>query len=76
MASAQFELGDYESAAEGFAQGGELSPDNLRDYAVCQGRLGQIEEAEDILDKLTDQSAHPDVTQYVQGESPWPGRTT
>ncbi|MCI9332962.1 MAG: protein kinase [Oscillibacter sp.] len=68
MASAQFELGDYESAAEGFAQGGELSPDNLRDYAVCQGRLGQIEEAEDILDKLTDQSAHPDVTQYVQGE--------
>lgn len=68
MASAQFELGDYESAAEGFAQGGELSPDNLRDYAVCQGRLGQIEEAEDILAKLTDQSAHPDVTQYVQGE--------
>lgn len=68
MASAQFELGDYESAAEGFAQGGELSTDNLRDYAVCLGRLGKIEEAENILDKLTGQGAHSDVTQYVQGE--------
>ena len=68
MASAQFELGDYEAAAEGFAQGGELSVDNLRDYAVCLGRLGQVENAEEILAQLTGQGAHPDVTQYVQGE--------
>ena len=68
MASAQFELGDYESAAEGFAQGGELSADNLRDYAVCLGRLGRVEQAEEILSRLTGQGAHPDVTQYVQGE--------
>lgn len=68
MASAQFELGEYEEAAEGFAQGGELSVDNLRDYAVCLGRLGKIDQAEQILDKLIGQGAHPDVTQYVQGE--------
>ena len=68
MASAQFELGEYEEAAEGFAQGGELSVDNLRDYAVCLGRLGQIDEAEQILDELIGKGVHPDVTQYVQGE--------
>lgn len=68
MASAQFELGEYEEAAEGFAQGGELSVDNLRDYAVCLGRLGEIDQAEQILNELIGQGAHPDVTQYVQGE--------
>lgn len=68
MASAQFELGEYEAAAEGFAQSGDLSADNLRDYAVCLGRLKQISEAERILQDLTGQGAHPDVTEYVQGE--------
>ena len=68
MASAQFELGQYEAAAEGFAQGAELSPDNLRDYAVCLGRLGRISEAELILEELIGKGAHPDVTQYVRGE--------
>lgn len=68
MASAQFELGDYEEAAEGFSQGGDLSADNLRDYAVCLGRLGQVEQAEQLLSQLVGQGAHPDVTQYVQGE--------
>lgn len=68
MASAQFELGEYEEAAEGFAEGGELSVDNLRDYAVCLGRLGEIDHAEQILDDLIGKGVHPDVTQYVQGE--------
>ena len=68
MASAQFELGDYEAAAEGFAQGGDLSADNLRDYAVCLGRLGQIDAAELVLDDLIGKGANADVTQYVQGE--------
>lgn len=68
MASAQFELGEYEEAAEGFAQSGDLSVDNLRDYAVCLGRLGQIDEAEKILEELIGKGAHADVTQYVQGE--------
>ena len=68
MAAAQFELGDYEQAAEGFDQGGRLSVDNMRDYAVCLGRLGEIREAERVLDDLSEEGAHPDVTQYVQGE--------
>lgn len=68
MAAAQFELGDYEQAAEGFAQGGELSVDDMRDYAVCLGRLGQTDRAEQVLADLTGKGAHPDVTQYVQGE--------
>lgn len=68
MASAQFELGEYEEAAEGFAQGGDLSADDLRDYAVCLGRLGQVDEAERVLEDLTGRGARPDVTQYVQGE--------
>ena len=68
MAAAQFELGEYEQAAEGFAQGDDLSVDNLRDYAVCLGRLGDINQAERVLADLTGKGAHPDVTQYVQGE--------
>jgi len=68
MAAAQFELGEYEEAAEGFAQGGELSVDDMRDYAVCLGRLGDIDHAEQVLADLVGKGAHPDVTQYVQGE--------
>lgn len=68
MAAAQFELGDYEAAAEGYAQGYDLSEDNLRDYAVCLGRLGYINQAERVLADLTSKGAHPDVTQYVRGE--------
>lgn len=68
VASAQFELGDYESAAEGFALGGELSRDNLRDYAVCLGRLGDVTGAQAALDKLVASGASDDLTQYVRGE--------
>lgn len=68
MAAAQFELGDYEAAAEGFAQGDDLSIDYMCDYAVCLGRLGQIDKAQQVLERLTGLGAHPDVTRYVQGE--------
>ena len=68
VSSARFELGEYEEAAAGFAQGGDLSVDNLRDYAVCLGRLGQIDRAEAVLADLTGKGANPDVTTYVQGE--------
>ena len=68
VASAQYELGNYVEAANGFAQGGELSAENLRDYAVCLGRLGQVEKAEQVLNQLVSQGAHSDITQYVRGE--------
>lgn len=68
MASAQFELGDYEAAALGFAQGGALGVENLRDYAVCLGRLGRTDEAEQVLEELTASGAAACETLYVQGE--------
>lgn len=68
MASAQFELGQYRQAAEGFAQGEDLSVEHLRDYAVCLGRLGELSQAEQILESMAGKGARPDVTQYVQGE--------
>lgn len=68
MAAAQFELGDYAAAAEGFGQESDLPMDYLRDYAVCLGRLGQIDRAQRVLENLTELGAHPDVTYYVQGE--------
>ena len=71
VASAQFELGAYEEATQNFYQGSqvtELSMDHMRDYAVCLGRMGEIEEAEEILEDLIGKGANPDITQYVQGE--------
>lgn len=69
MASAQFELGDYAQAALGFAQGADLSADNLRDYAVCLGRLGQAEEAQQILNRLIEAGVSSATTRYVQAEA-------
>ena len=71
VASACFELGDYEKAAQDFyagAQSFEMNADHLRDYAVCLGRIGDVDKAEEILDQLTGLGAAPDVTAYVQGE--------
>ncbi len=68
MAPAYFELGMYEEAAEGFRQGGELSSDNMRDYAVCLGRLGRTDEAQEVLAELIEQGADAEETIYVQGE--------
>lgn len=75
-ASCQFELGDYESAAENYYQGSlgeELDIDHLRDYAVCLGRLGRLDEAGSQLEKLEGLGANPDVTAYVQGEIAYAG---
>lgn len=71
VASAQYELGDYESAADDFYSGSvgtELDIDHLRDYAVCLGRLGRLDEAQEQLELLEGRGANPDVTAYVQGE--------
>lgn len=72
VASAQFELGDYRAAAEGFSSASTsedaLSEDHLRDYAVCLGRLGQTEQAQSVLKELTAKGGSSDVTRYVQGE--------
>lgn len=70
-ASAYFEQGEYERAAENFYQGAQsfaMNTDHMRDYAVCLGRTGDIEGAERVLSQLTDLGASPAVTAYVRGE--------
>ena len=71
MASAYYELNDYTAAAEYFRQGAEKSlqrEEYLRNYAVCLGRTGELEEAQRILELLIAQGAQSDATHYVQGE--------
>lgn len=71
IGAAYFELGDYEKAAEYFYQGAEkteMSVDYLRDYAVCLGRLGQLQEAETVLNQLIAQNADDSEVLYVRGE--------
>lgn len=68
MACAQFELGDYENAAVGFEAGGKLSADNMRDYAVCLGRLGRVDEGEKILSEMLAAGANSVAAEYVHGE--------
>lgn len=69
QASAYFELGEYESAAEIFQQEDwNLSADNRRDYAVCLGRMGRTEEAQAILEELQEEGASTSLTSYLSGQ--------
>lgn len=71
LASSCFELENYEEAADYFYQAAkrtDMEVDNLRDYAVCLGRLGQISQAEKILNEITKQDDAEDITYYVSGE--------
>lgn len=71
VASALFELGEYEEASDYFYSGarkGELSVDNMRDYAVALGRTGEIEEATEVMEELRGRDANPEITSYVTGE--------
>jgi len=70
-AAAYFELAEYKAAAEDFytgAQSFEMNADQLRDYAVCLGRLGDIDGAQTVLEQLTGLGTRAEVTTYVQGE--------
>ena len=71
LASASYELGDYETAAESFYQGAQSSDmdeGNLRDYAVCLARLDRTDEAQTVLEQLSAAGASSEVTDYVRGE--------
>ena len=68
VASAHFELGNYETAAEGFSDSEALTSDHLRDYAVCLGRMGKLQEAEAVLSDLTASGVSSEATLYVRGE--------
>lgn len=71
VASAQFELGNFAESAQNFfagAQIGELSIDNMRDYAVALGKAGNIDAAIHVMEQLEGKDANPEITAYVQGE--------
>ena len=68
VAAARFELGDYEGAAAGFAESGELSDEYKIDYAVCLGRIGMVDEGERILEELTSSGTDSETLDYIHGE--------
>ena len=71
IAAAYFELGEYEKAASYFyesAEKSEMSASYLRDYAVCLGRLGNLDEAERVLNQLIALNAEAPEVLYVRGE--------
>lgn len=74
LASSYFEIRDYENAGKLYyeistSDAADMNVENLRDYAVCLGRMGRLDEAATIFVMLTDKGATADVTDYVLGES-------
>lgn len=74
LASSYFEIRDYENAGKLYYEistnnAANLNVENLRDYAVCLGRMGRLDEAAAVFVMLTDKGATADVTDYVLGES-------
>ncbi len=71
LASAYFEKEDYAAAASFFrlsTAGGDITVSAMRDYAVSLGRLGDVEAAKEVLQRMFDAGASDDVTNYVQAE--------
>lgn len=71
LGAAYFEVGDYAAAAASFRRsvsGDDVTVSAMRDYAVSLGRLGSIEEADKVLQRMFDAGASDDVTTYVQAE--------
>lgn len=71
LGAAYFETGDYAAAASFFrlsTAGGDITVSAMRDYAVSLGRLGDVEMADEILQKMFDAGADDIVTDYVQAE--------
>lgn len=71
LGAAYFELDDYAAAASFFrlsTAGGDITVPAMRDYAVSLGRLGDIDEASDVLRRMQEAGADDDVTDYVQAE--------
>ena len=71
LGAAYFELEDYAASASFFrlsTAGGDITVAAMRDYAVALGRLGSVDEANDVLQKMQDAGADDDVTTYVQAE--------
>lgn len=71
MASALFELKDYQKAIDHFQSAIKLSPNNVtfhRDLAVSLARTGNFEEANKTLAFIEEKGNDAEVTSYVKGE--------
>ena len=71
LGAAYFEKDDYAAAASFFrlsTAGGDITVAAMRDYAVSLGRLGDVEAADEILQRMYNAGAKSDVTDYVQAE--------
>lgn len=71
LAASYFEREDYVAAASFFrlsTAGGDITVSAMRDYAVSLGRIGDIEEADRVLQRMFDAGAQEDATNYVQAE--------
>lgn len=73
-ASAYFETQSYQDAAALYYDVAQRNQDafqveHLRDYAVCLGRVGKLDEAAAVFVMLTDKGASSVVTEYVLGET-------
>lgn len=71
LGAAYFEQDDYAAAASFFrlsTAGGDVTVSAMRDYAVSLGRLGDITAANEVLQRMYDEGASDDVTDYVQAE--------
>ena len=71
LGAAYFEKEDYAAAASFFrlsTAGGDVTVSAMRDYAVSLGRLGDIEAADEVLQRMVAAGATGDVLDYVQAE--------
>ena len=71
LGAAYFEKEDYAAAASFFrlsTAGGDITVSAMRDYAVSLGRLGDIEAADEVLQRMVDAGAAGDVLDYVRAE--------
>ena len=71
LGAAYFEQGDYAAAASFFrlsTAGGDITVAAMRDYAVSLGRLGDVDGAGEILQRMVDAGADGEVLDYVRAE--------
>lgn len=71
LGAAYFEKEDYAAAASFFrlsTAGGDITVSAMRDYAVSLGRLGDIDAADEVLQRMVEAGASGDVLDYVRAE--------
>lgn len=69
--NAYYELKDYEKAYSYFKKVHKIDSSNLiynRDLAVCLAKLGELEQAQNIIDNVFESSKSDDVLNYINGE--------